>query len=80
MGDRLRDYQVTYVRPSAEVRRWRHEGNTIELAEVVRQVQPTMLIGTSTAAGAFTESIVREMAKHCDRPIIFPLSKSSSHV
>jgi malate dehydrogenase (oxaloacetate-decarboxylating) len=40
----------------------------------VHQVRPTMLIGASTAAGAFTEGLVREMAKHCDRPIILPLS------
>jgi malate dehydrogenase (oxaloacetate-decarboxylating) len=37
-------------------------------------VRPTMLIGVSTAAGAFTEAVVREMGKYCDRPIIFPLS------
>jgi len=46
----------------------------IGLAEVVHQVRPTMLIGTSGCAGAFTEAIVREMAWHTDRPIIFPLS------
>jgi len=74
MGDGLRDFQAPYVRPAAEVKRWKREGSTISLAEVVRQVRPTMLIGASTAAGAFTEEIVREMAKHCDRPIIFPLS------
>jgi len=44
------------------------------LAEVVHQVRPTMLIGASTSAGAFTEAIIREMAKHCERPIVFPLS------
>ena len=51
-------------------------GNTgpIGLAEVVHQVWPTMLIGTSGQAGAFTEAIIREMAWHVDRPIIMPLS------
>jgi malate dehydrogenase (oxaloacetate-decarboxylating) len=76
MGDRLQDYQQPYARPADEVKRWKGNGSEagIELAEVVRQVRPTMLIGVSTAAGAFTEAIVREMAKHCERPIVFPLS------
>jgi malate dehydrogenase (oxaloacetate-decarboxylating) len=76
MGERLHDYQAPYARPAAEVMRWKRNGSDAvkDLAEVVRQVRPTMLIGVSTAGGAFTEAIVREMAKHCDRPIVFPLS------
>lgn len=44
------------------------------LADVVRNVQPTVLIGCSTVAGAFDEGIVTTMADHCDRPVIMPLS------
>ena len=50
----------------------------IGLADVVAQVHPTMLIGTSTQAGAFTEAIVSDMAAHTDRPIIMPLSNPTS--
>jgi len=76
MGERLRDYQVTYARSAAEVKGWKRDraGSAIGLAEVVRQVHPTILIGASTASGTFTETIIREMAAHTDRPIIFPLS------
>jgi malate dehydrogenase (oxaloacetate-decarboxylating) len=80
MGDRLSDYQAAYARPGAEVRTWKRDDteSIISLAEVVRQVHPTMLIGTSGVGSAFTEAIIKEMAAHTDRPIIFPLSVSSA--
>ncbi|WP_288530009.1 malolactic enzyme [uncultured Secundilactobacillus sp.] len=46
----------------------------VDLLSVVKAVHPTILVGTSTVAGAFTEQVVREMATHTDRPIIFPIS------
>ncbi len=48
------------------------------LQEVIRTVKPTVLIGTTARAGAFDEDSIREMAKHCDCPIILPLSNPTS--
>ncbi|KAL8717298.1 MAG: hypothetical protein Q9225_005446 [Loekoesia sp. 1 TL-2023] len=45
-----------------------------DLLSIVKEVKPHVLIGTSTKPKAFTEEIVKEMAKHIDRPIILPLS------
>ena len=47
---------------------------TRDLAEAVEAFKPTVLIGVSTTHGAFTEKVIRAMAKNVDRPIIFPLS------
>jgi malate dehydrogenase (oxaloacetate-decarboxylating) len=76
----LRDFQVPYARPAAEVRGWPGHGTAsgIGLAEVVGRVHPTILIGTSTQHGAFTERIVREMATHVDRPVILPMSNPTT--
>jgi malate dehydrogenase (oxaloacetate-decarboxylating) len=81
MGGQLRDYQMSYARPAEESRAWKHEenGKGISLAEVVRRVGPTMLIGASTASDSFTEAIIREMAAHTDRPIIFALSTPTAN-
>jgi malate dehydrogenase (oxaloacetate-decarboxylating) len=74
--DPLLDYQAAYARPASESKSWKRDlpGNGLSLAEVVRRVSPTMLIGASTVSGSFTESIVKEMAAHTERPIIFALS------
>jgi malate dehydrogenase (oxaloacetate-decarboxylating) len=44
------------------------------LFSVIAAVKPHVLIGTSTKPGAFSEDVVKEMSKHVDRPVIFPLS------
>ena len=57
----LRDFQQRYAHPAAEVATWSQQGGPITLADVVTNANPTMLIGTSTQSGAFTEPIVRHM-------------------
>ncbi|KAH9049536.1 hypothetical protein EDB84DRAFT_1556139 [Lactarius hengduanensis] len=78
LGDLIRPSLQDFVRLDEE---WEgvptNEKGEITLLEVVRKVKPTVLIGCSTHAGAFTEDVVREMAKHVDRPIILPLSNPS---
>jgi malate dehydrogenase (oxaloacetate-decarboxylating) len=48
------------------------------LLDVIKNVKPSILIGASAQPGAFTEAIIREMAKHVDRPVILPLSNPTS--
>lgn len=69
--------QRVYARDEADLRQW--GGDAPDLARVVGEVKPTVLIGLSTAHGAFTEEIVRTMADSCDRPVILPLSNPTSN-
>lgn len=63
----LLPFQAPYARDVKETARW-------NLLDVVANIKPTILIGASTATGAFTEEIVKLMASHVSRPIIMPLS------
>ncbi len=72
----LSEDQRKYARDRAEVADWQRDEalGGIPLAEVVRRVHPTVLIGTSARGGAFTQDIVKDMAAHSDRPVIMPMS------
>jgi len=77
--DNTEPLKQRYARPFENLADWKltHPGE-YRFEDVIRNVHPTILIGTSAQAGAFTEEIVREMAAHAPRPIIFPLSNPTS--
>lgn len=62
----------------AALRQARAAAGIIALHTVIDEVKPTVLIGASTAHGAFTQQIVEAMSAHADRPVIFPISNPTS--
>ena len=72
-------FQQPFLQPRAALAHWNTGNpNRISLLDVIYNAKPTALIGVSAQTGAFTESVVRAMAKHNKRPIVFPLSNPSS--
>jgi malate dehydrogenase (oxaloacetate-decarboxylating) len=78
----LRDFQQPYARPRTELSAWTSGAGdgSIGLYEVVANAHPSIMVGTSTVGGAFTERILREMAAHVERPLIFPLSNPTERI
>ncbi|KAF2197506.1 hypothetical protein GQ43DRAFT_380852 [Delitschia confertaspora ATCC 74209] len=68
--DKLTPAQVHYAREDKE---WEGKDHN-DLCAIIKEVKPHVLVGTSTVAGAFSKEAVQEMAKHVERPVIFPLS------
>ena len=67
--------QRTYAQRLSRVAAWPCAGNDkISLSDVIKAIRTTILIGLSTVPRAFTEQLVREMARKVERPIILPLS------
>ena len=70
---------AVYAQPTERVSGWpRTSKGQVGLADVIGKIEATTLIGLSTVAGAFSETIVREMARKVQRPIIFPLSNPTA--
>ena len=77
----MRDSQLPLMRKREELKDWTLEGGEdVSLLDVMRNAKITALVGTSAQAGAFTEDVVRAMAKNTPRPIVFPLSNPTSCV
>lgn len=76
----LPSYQQPYARSASEVADYERTHGKITLQTVVEQVKPTILIGTSTDHGAFTEDVIKALAAGCERPIVLPLSNPTSRI
>jgi malate dehydrogenase (oxaloacetate-decarboxylating) len=71
--------QRVYAQPADRLADWpRTSHGSIGLADVIGQIDATILIGLSTVGGAFAETIVRKMAGKVERPVIFPLSNPTA--
>ena len=75
----LLDFQKIFAQPKDHIAHWTCENlSSISLLDVVKNAKPTLMIGVSGQPHIFTEEIVREMAKHVERPVIFPLSNPTT--
>jgi malate dehydrogenase (oxaloacetate-decarboxylating) len=75
----LAPFQLPFVQSNQAIAGWQlNHPDKIALLDVVRNARPTVLIGVSGQAGAFSEPIVRAMAECNARPVIFPLSNPTS--
>jgi len=71
--------QSVYAQPESRLSGWPRTSNgQVGLADVIQKIEATIMIGLSTVGGAFSEPIVREMARKAERPVIFPLSNPTA--
>ncbi len=75
----LESLKQKFAQDAERVSSWRlSDPDRVSLLDVIKNVKPSILIGTSAQPGAFSLEIVREMAAHAERPVIFPLSNPTS--
>jgi malate dehydrogenase (oxaloacetate-decarboxylating) len=76
----LQSFQQPFAQPRERLVGWQlARPDPVGLADVVGNVHPTILIGVTGQANTFPGAVIREMARHVERPIIFPLSNPTLH-
>jgi malate dehydrogenase (oxaloacetate-decarboxylating) len=77
--DDIASFQQPFLQAKSLIGNWTLDHpDRVALLDVVRNAKPTVLIGVSGQAGAFSEPVVRAMAQLNPRPVIFPLSNPTS--
>ena len=76
--DDLRDFQVPYAKNRQQL--GVAAGERVGLLDAIKLARPTILLGSSTVFGAFTQEVVEAMTASCERPMIFPLSNPTSRM
>lgn len=72
-------FQKVFGHSRDKVSGWKvKDSKHISLLEVIKNAHPTVLIGCSTASGAFTDEILTEMYSYNKKPIIMPISNPTS--
>ncbi len=73
------DFQQPFLKPLATLENWNIENSSdISFLETVTNANITMIIGVCGQTGAFSREVIEQMAKNCERPIIFPLSNPTA--
>jgi malate dehydrogenase (oxaloacetate-decarboxylating) len=75
-GRAMEDYKRSFAQPAARVAGW--GTGALDLGTVVDRSRATVLLGLSGQPGSFTEPVVRAVASHTERPVVFPLSNPTS--
>jgi len=80
--DDLRDFQVPYAKNRRQLglETGKAAGDRVGLVDAIKLASPTILLGSSTVFGAFTQKVVEAMTASCERPMIFPLSNPTSRM
>ena len=76
--DDLRDFQQPYAKNRQQLNI--PSGERVGLVDVIKMASPTILLGTSTAHGAFTQDVIEAMAAAAERPMVFPISNPTSRI
>jgi len=75
----LETFQLPFAQRKAAIAGWQlDDASSVSLLDVMRNAHPTVLVGVSGQAGLFSEQVIREMASHVERPIVFPLSNPTA--